>query len=185
MRPTTPRIPPLLEEERDEQQRELLSRLIRGPTANIYATIARHPELLDRMSSLGRALRGEGLSLRHREILILRTGWRCQSAYEFSQHRRVAVSGGMSEDDIGRIMAGPEAEGWDPFEATLCRAVDELHDGGCIRDETWRVMAGEYDEQQLIQATMLIGYYHLVSFVLNSLGVALEPGDRGFDVSAR
>ncbi len=32
---------------------------------------------------------------------------------------------------------------------------------------------------------MLIGYYHLISFALNSLGVALEPGDRGLDLSTR
>ena len=87
----------------------------------------------------------------------------------------------MDERDIERIIEGPDAPGWDPFEATLCRAADEIHDDGCIGDSTWDAMAREYDEQQLLQATMLVGYYHLVSYVLNSLGVPLEPGARGYE----
>jgi 4-carboxymuconolactone decarboxylase len=181
VRPVQPRIPPLSDDERDDAQRELLARLVRGPTVNIYATIARHPALADRMTSLGAALRGDGLPVRHRETLILRTGWRCRSNYEFAQHRRLAREAGMTEADVDRIIEGPAAEGWSPFEASLCRAADELHDDGCITDSTWDALAREYDEQQLIQATMLVGYYHLVSFVLNSLGVALEPGAQGYE----
>jgi 4-carboxymuconolactone decarboxylase len=180
-RPEVPRIHPLGEAEYDDAQRELLARLLRGPTTNVYLTIARHPELADRMTSLGAALRGDGLPVRHRETLILRAGWRCRSNYEFAQHRRLARDAGMDEADIERIIEGPDAPGWEPFEATLCRAADELHDDGCITDDTWDAMAREYDEQQLIQATMLVGYYHLVSYVLNSLGVALEPGARGYE----
>ncbi len=180
-RPEQPRIGPLSEPERDERQRELLARLVRGPTVNIYATIARHPELADRMTSLGAALRGDGLPARHRETLILRSGWRCRSNYEFAQHRRMARDAGMTDADIDRIIEGPDADGWSPFEATLCRAADELHDDGCITDSTWDAMTREYDAQQLIQATMLVGYYHLVSYVLNTLGVALEPGAHGYE----
>jgi alkylhydroperoxidase family enzyme len=179
-RPSTPRIPPLPPEQWDDLQRELLGRIVQGPTVNIYATVARHPELLDRMTALGRALRGQGLPVRDREILILRTGWRCQSEYEFAQHRRLAMAADMTEEDIRRIIEGPDAAGWDPFELVLCQAADEVHDDGCISDATWARLAKVYDEQQLIQATMLIGYYHLVSFVLNSLGVPLEAGAVGF-----
>ena len=180
-RPAQPRIPPLPDSERDDEQRELLARLVRGPTVNIYATIARHPEPADRMTSFGAALRSDALPVRHRETLILRTGWRCRSNYEFAQHRRVARDAGMTRDDVDRIVEGPDAEGWDPFEATLCRAADELHDDGCITDSTWDAMSGVYDRRQLIQATMLVGYYHLVSYVLNSFGVALEPGAVGYE----
>jgi hypothetical protein len=79
-----------------------------------------------------------------------------------------------------RIRLGPEADGWDPFEAMLCRAADELHAEHTVSDDTWRALAARYDEQQLIQATALVGYYHLVSFVLNTLGVPLEQGARPF-----
>lgn len=116
------------------------------------------------------------LSGRHREILILRTGWNCDSAYELTQHQRVALSIGMTRDDLHRIHAGPDAEGWDPFEAALCRAADELHAEQRISDATWATLAERYDDEELIEATMLPGYYHLVSFVLNTLGVPIEDG---------
>ncbi len=43
-------------------------------------------------------------------------------------------------------------------------------------DSTWAELADRYDEQQLIEVTMLVGQYHLVAFALNSLGVQLEDG---------
>jgi alkylhydroperoxidase family enzyme len=177
-RPT--RIGPLDEAARSVRQQEVVDDLVRGPTVNIYTTLARAPRLLDTMTRLGRSLRREGLPPRHREILILRAGWRCQSEYEFAQHRRLAREAGMTDDDIQRTMEGSGADGWDPFEALLCRAVDELHEKSRISDVTWTQMAEVYDDEQMIQATMLVGYYHLVAFCLNSLGVPLEPGAIGF-----
>jgi alkylhydroperoxidase family enzyme len=58
----------------------------------------------------------------------------------------------------------------------LCRAADELHGQHEISDATWAALAEHFDEQELIEVAMLVGYYHLVSFVLNALGVPLEPG---------
>ena len=80
----------------------------------------------------------------------------------------------------GQVASGPDAPGWDPFEAVLLRAADELHDDACISDEVWAALAGRYDERQLIEVTMVVGHYHLVSFTLNSLGVPLEDGVTGF-----
>jgi alkylhydroperoxidase family enzyme len=171
-----PRIAPLPEDEWTDEQREVLEPLLQGPTVNIYTTLVRHPELTAKMTTLGRALRSDGIPLRHRETLILRTGWNCQSRYEFAQHRRLATSGGMTDGDIERIIAGPEADGWDPVERTLCELADELHATSAVSDETWNTLAESYDDGQLIQATMLVGYYHVVAFVTNALGTPLEPG---------
>lgn len=174
------RIPPLAAGERTARQQEVLDDLVVGPTVNIYATVARHPDAAAAMVNLGRALRAGDFPPRHREILILRTGCHCGSVYELAQHYRIASEIGMTDDDMRRIRIGPSATGWDPFEALLCRAADELHGGHTVSDQTWAGIAERYDEQQLIQMTMLVGYYHLVSFVLNTLGVPLEQEARRF-----
>jgi alkylhydroperoxidase family enzyme len=179
-RPTTSRIPPLPEDGRSDRQREIIDRLVVGPTVNIYTTVARAPELAEKMVALGRALRAGSVPHRDREVLILRTGWNCQSEYEFAQHRRLALSVGMTLDDLARIQAGPGAPGWDEFEAALCRMADELHQGAGVSDATWAALAARYDDEQLIQAVMLVGYYHLVSFLINALGVPLEADAAGF-----
>ena len=55
-----------------------------------------------------------------------------------------------------------------------------MHHSHGLTDDTWAALAEQYDEQELIEVTMLVGYYHLVSFVLNALGVELEPGTESF-----
>jgi 4-carboxymuconolactone decarboxylase len=174
------RVPVLPEAERSPRQEELVRDLVVGPTVNIYATIVRHPDAAAAMVNLGRTLRGGFLSGRHREIVILRTGCNCDSEYELAQHYRAGVSVGMTDGDMERISLGPDAPGWDPLEAALCRAADELHVDHVVSDQTWSELARSFDEKMLIEVLMLVGYYHLVSMVLNTLGVAVEEGTRPF-----
>ena len=86
--------------------------------------------------------------------------------------------------EIERIKYGPDAAGWEPFDSVLLRAADELKDDSCITDETWASLAERYDERQLIEVTMVVGHYILVSGTLNSLGVAIEDGVLGFDATS-
>ena len=181
-RPTTPRIEPIVAADADEQTAELLGSVDgRGGAANIFLTLVRHPGLFRRFSPFGGKLLAGKLPARERELLILRTGWRTQAEYEWGQHVRIGLDAGLTEDEIERIKAGPDADGWTPFDAVLLRAADELHDDACITDATWAGLAERYDVPQLIEVPMVVGNYHLVAFTLNSLGIQREPGVRGFD----
>jgi alkylhydroperoxidase family enzyme len=180
-----PRIAPLSAAEQDEQQRELLSgvKVADAPAANIFATLVRHPGLFRRWLPLGGKLLAGKLPARDRELLILRTAQLCQAEYEWGQHRLIGLKAGIDEDEIDRVRRGPNAAGWDPFDAALLRAVDEMHERAHISDATWETLASRYDEHQLIEVPMLVGHYHMVAFTLNSLGVQLEPGVQGFGTS--
>ncbi|MBW8825014.1 MAG: carboxymuconolactone decarboxylase family protein [Acidobacteria bacterium] len=175
-----PRIAPLPEEDWTDRQREVMTPLLGNNARNIYTTLVRAPDLAEKMTTFGRTLRGEPLSLRQRETLILRTGWNCGSEYEFAQHRVLATKGGMTDDDLRRIVAGPDADGWDSVERALCRAADELHADSVVSDATWAELSAVFGEQELIQAVLLVGYYHVVSFALNTCRTPLEPGRVGF-----
>ena len=86
-RPTEPRIPPLAAEDMDERQRALMEQVgLGGPTVNIFATLVRHPGLFRRWLPFGGKLLAGRLPARDRELLVLRTGWRCRSEYEWAQH---------------------------------------------------------------------------------------------------
>jgi 4-carboxymuconolactone decarboxylase len=117
---------------------------------------------------------------RHREILILRTGWLCQSEYEFAQHMAMSKSAGITEADLQRIVDGPDAAGWDPFEAVLVRACDELVKDSFISDATWNALSTSYTRQQLMDTVFTVGEYVLVSMALNTFGVQLDPGFEGY-----
>jgi alkylhydroperoxidase family enzyme len=175
------RIPPLPPEERDEAVRQLLATVVvGGEDANIFTTLARHPGLLRKWLPFGGKLFAGAISARERELLILRTGWNCRAEYEWAQHVPMGLAAGLTQDEVDRIPAGPDAAGWDGFDAVLLRAADELHRDYRISDHTWDELCGRYDERQLIELPMLVGQYHLVAMTLNSLGVELDHGLKGF-----
>jgi glucose dehydrogenase/alkylhydroperoxidase family enzyme len=170
----TPRLAPLPLQGRSEAQRQMLAS---RPDYNIYKTLAHHPELYSRWSGLGGfLLNGSSLPARHREMLMLRMGWLCQSEYEWSQHARIATSSaGLTDQEVHRIAEGPNAAGWTDVERTLLRFVDELRYDAMIGDATWHALRKEYSDQQMMEALFTAAQYQLVSMALNSLGVQLDP----------
>ena len=179
---TEPRIGPLEESEWNDETKELLEGLRRdGQVYNIFATLARHPHLLKRWLVFGGHVLGKStLPAREREIVILRMGWLCRAEYEWGHHVAIGKQVGLNDDDIKRIADGANAPGLDPFEATLIRAVDELHANTFIGDATWQALAERYSTEELLDLLFTAGQYKLVSMVLNSTGVQLEPGFEGF-----
>jgi alkylhydroperoxidase family enzyme len=144
---------------------------------NIFATLARNWKLFDDWQRFGgRLLRRGTLPAADRELVVLRTAYRCRSPYEWGHHVQIGEAAGLDHAIIRRVVAGPAAAGWDPHQAALLRACDECHDGNRIGDDTWAALARTYDEPKLIELVMLIGQYHLVAFTLNSLGVVPEDG---------
>jgi 4-carboxymuconolactone decarboxylase len=177
-----PRLKPLTQSEWTEEQRKILAPLIRdGRVYNIFSTMARHPKMAEAWLTFGSyVLRRSTLPVRDREILILRIGWLCRSEYEFGQHTRIGEKAGLSPEEVIRITEGPEAAGWEPFDAALLRAADELHADSFISEDTWKALTDRYDEKQLMDAVMTVGQYHLVSMLLNTFGVQPDPGIPGF-----
>ena len=177
-----PRIPPLPPEEWSGDVKRLLDAVPPGINRrlgdnNIFPTFARHPDLFRVWLPFGGFLLAAGkLSGRDRELLILRTAVRTESSYEWGQHVRISLEGGIEREAIDRVLEGPDADGWSAHEAALLRAADELHDTSRISDATWKTLAEAYDTDQLMEATMVVGHYHMVAFALNSFGVELDEG---------
>ena len=179
--PTQPRITPLPPEERSESAQEILNGVkIAGADANIFTTLIRHEGLSRRWLPFGGKLIAGKIPARDRELLILRTGWNCGAAYEWAQHAVMGRAVGLSDEEIERVVAGPDAPGWVPFDVALLSAADELHADWCISDAVWDQLAERYDEKQLIEVPMLVGHYHMVAMTLNTLGVQLDEGLTGF-----
>jgi 4-carboxymuconolactone decarboxylase len=182
MRLTSPRITPLDEQDWSPEARTELGRMAEtGRVYNIFKTLARYPKLLKRwLPFANHVLFKSSLSPREREILILRIGWLCQAEYEFGQHVVIGRRAGLSDADIQRIVDGPDASGWDSFEAALVRAADELHADAIVSDATWKTLSTRYGTEQLMDAVFTVGQYNLVSMALNTLGVRLDDGLEGF-----
>lgn len=178
MRLNRPRITPLPPEDWSGEVKELLSGLEReGRVFNIFATLARHPALLRRWLVFGNhVLSKSTLPPRERELAILRMGWLCRAEYEWGHHVTMGKAAGVTADEISRIAKGPDAPGWSQFDATLLKAVDQLHADSFINDATWQALARQYNDQQLLDLVFTAGQYKLVCMALNSVGVQLEEG---------
>lgn len=177
-----PRIAPLPESEWNHETREILENIKRdGHIYNIFRTLAHHPQLLKRWLVFGgHVLSKSTLPARDREIAILRMGWLCRAEYEWGHHVAIGKQVGLTDGDIAKIASGPDAAGLDPFEATLLRAIDELHTDKIISDRTWKALTERYNTQQVLDLVFTAGQYTLVSMVLNSVGTQLEEGFEGF-----
>jgi alkylhydroperoxidase family enzyme len=178
-----PRLAPLRDDEMDDEAREFVRVASRGgPGLNIYRTLAAHPKLLKRWGVFGtHVLYKNSLPERERELLILRTGWRCRSEYEWGQHVLIARAAGLKDDEIERVKAGPDDGAWSEADAALLRAADELHEDAFISNRTWEVLAHRFEQKQLIDIIFTVGQYHIVSMALNTLGVQLDEGVPGFE----
>ncbi len=184
MNSSPPRVPPLSDDELDDDVKALLGHtggVGKGKILNIFRTLARHPALMKRWLVFGNhVLYKQTLSERDRELLILRIGWLCRSEYEWGQHVILGRTRGLSDEEITRITTGPDTEGWDDRDAALLRAVDELHRDAKIGDDTWAELTGFLDTLQCIDLVFTVGQYNLVSMALNTLGVQLDEGLEGF-----
>jgi alkylhydroperoxidase family enzyme len=155
-----------------------------GRFPNIFTTLANHPKYFEKYMVISTYIAREStLPAREREILMLRIGWLCRSEYEFGQHMLSGKRAGLTDKEIKRIMEGPKAAGWDPFDATLVLVVDELYYDAFITDVSWNALAKRYNQQQLMDVVATVGQYNSLSMLLNSVGVQLDEGVPGFPKS--
>ncbi|MDR3417222.1 MAG: carboxymuconolactone decarboxylase family protein [Nevskia sp.] len=185
----TPRIAPLLPPQWGQAELDALGA---APGARDF--------VLSNWQSDPRGLHGLGVMLRHpaatkafltfnnhvsavgtipkrtRELLILRISWLRRSEYEFVQHVVLGKRFGLGDADIDRLQVGPEAPGWDPVDADLLRAVDELNADARIGDATWAKLSATFTLEQLIDIVYTVGCYEIAAMMFKTLGAQLEPG---------
>ena len=121
-------------------------------------------------------LNNPGIPVRDRELLILRTAFLKRVDYEWGQHYAIAQRIGMSNEELERVTQGPDAPGWAAFDATLLRAVDELHSRHFISSATWEALAERYDDRQLVEVVLTVGNYSMLGMFFNALGIQSVPG---------
>jgi alkylhydroperoxidase family enzyme len=196
-----PRIPPLLPPEWNADTHEAASAF---PSARDFV-LSRHQDrsggargmhglgIILQYPSLAKAFLtfnnhvavGSSVTKRHRELLILRISWLRESEYEFVQHVVLGRNAGLSEAELERIQLGPDAPGWDPIEAELVRAVDELHESARIQDETWTRLSAHFSTRQLMDIVFAVGCYEVLAMVFKTFGAQLEPGVDAPDAALR
>ncbi len=148
------------------------------PPLALFRTLAVHPELSSRMRPLGAALLGHGLlTPRERELIIQRTCARAGAEYEWGVHA-VAFGAAVGLGDAQQaatVRGAADAPTWTPREQLLLALADELHASATVSAALWTRLAAEWTPPQLLELLVLAGWYRLLSYVINAVGIELEP----------
>jgi 4-carboxymuconolactone decarboxylase len=179
MRTREPRVVPLDKRDWTNEQARLMATITaRKPMyerLNIFGALLRHTDALRAFQSWQwHILGGSTLAPREREIAVLRTGYLCQSGYEWAQHVLIGREAGLTDAEIAAIKVGAEAGNWSAADAAILRACDELYSDQFVLDETWELLCGFFDERQRMDLVFTVGQYTLVAMFLNSFGVQLD-----------
>jgi 4-carboxymuconolactone decarboxylase len=177
--PTRPRIPPLPEDEWDDDTEALItaSWFSDRPTKgqNFFKTFVRHKELFRVWNEFGRTVFNGHLPDRDRELLVLRVAWLTRCRFEWASHEPLVRQMGMTDHEIAGIVEGPTASCWNELDAALLDAVDELMLDNTVADATWSVLRDSYDDLQLLEIPVVVGQYQLVAYFNNTIGVEPDP----------
>lgn len=172
---SNPRIAPIDPPYPQDMQAEF-DKLMRGaPPLLLFRTVARNPRVLQRMMAGGLLDRGS-ISLRSRELMILRTCARCGAEYEWGVH--IATFGAKARWTSAQIHSTVHGSAddtcWSLEDRLVIRLADQLHDTNRVDDTLWEEMSAHFEPDQLVELIMLAGLYHAVSYMVNATGVQHE-----------
>jgi hypothetical protein len=125
------------------------------------------PNLLDRDSPL---------SLRMREIVILRVTANLRCAYEWGVHVAIFANAAKFTPEQIAATTRPAIDEtlWAPVEARLIRSIDEICQSAALSPSARLAFEADWRVDQQLEILALCGAYHTVSFVANMAGLPPE-----------
>jgi alkylhydroperoxidase family enzyme len=158
-----------------EDHRWLFERMEkRGGLLNIFRALGHSPEALRRFMKFGSYFLEEGkLDPKLRELAILRVGMDCRAPYEFSQHIAFGRRAGLSDAQI-RGVADPHQGLFDARDLAVLTYAGELTSSARVSQPAFDAVAQFLNHEEIVELTLVIGYYNLVSRALNALEVDID-----------
>lgn len=130
------------------------------------------------LQSLGAALRyGSGLPDRSREIAILAVAAELRSDFEWYAHAPIARSLGLTEAGLDAIRAGSGAGDLEGAEALVLEAARVLLRTDSLPDDLLARTVEALGPTGLVELTVLVGYYRLLSVCMNACRTPLPAGE--------
>lgn len=137
---------------------------------NVYRTMAYHPDLLRAWAPLRQHIvKDMALSQQQSEVVILRTGVRLGSAYEWAHHVSRGRAVGLSDARIAAIRDMPEGE-----DGLLVRAVDALFDHHRLPAEMEAELAARFGRAGVFDIIATVGFYRILGAILMTYDTPID-----------
>lgn len=116
------------------------------------------------------------LSLREREIVIIRTCALAGCEYEWGVHVAwFASKVGLADEHIrATLHLAWDASCWAPSEQALLRAADQLFEANALDDHDFSHLKACFDDGQILEILQLCGFYRTIAYIACSLDLPLE-----------
>jgi 4-carboxymuconolactone decarboxylase len=165
------RFKPLKWDEMTPAQKTMMEHLASGPRRGAggpFNVLLRSPEMGDLVQEFGAKMRfGSSLPPKLNEMAIIITGRHWTSHYEWNAHRNAAAQAGLSEAIIKSIAAGKRPTGMDADETIIYNFGTELLTTKQVSDPVFKAVKDRFGERGVVDLIGVMGYYQLVSMLLN------------------
>jgi 4-carboxymuconolactone decarboxylase len=174
------RMPPIPADKMTDAQRKAVAEFKDARGADIsgpFVPLLRSPEVMNRARAMGDYLRFRSvLPPRLSEFVILLTARSWTQQYEWDAHYPLALAAGVSAATGKAIAEGRRPRPMTDDEEILYDFCDELHRNQSVSDGTYSRMISKFGEQGLIDTAGIVGYYSMLSMVMNTTRTPLPAG---------
>jgi 4-carboxymuconolactone decarboxylase len=165
------RFKPLTYDQMTPAQRTMTDHLLSGERGGMngpFNVLLRSPEMGDAVQALGAQVRfHSSLPARLNEFAILITGRFWSAQYEWYAHKRLALQAGLNPRIIDALARGQRPTAMQADEEVVYNFATELLRSRQVSDPTFEAARNRLGERSLVDLIGVVGYYGLVSMVLN------------------
>lgn len=165
------RFPPFAYEQLTPAQKTMVQHVLDGPRTGMggpFSVLLRAPEMGDLAQELGAYVRfGSSLPDTLREMAIIMTARYWMAEFEWYAHKNAALAAGLDAAIVDAIAEGRQPRPMAAAEAALYDFCYELLNVHRISDPTFAAAIDAFGERGLVEVVGTVGYYSLVSMLLN------------------
>ena len=176
------RFKPLKWDEMTPAQKTMMEHLFAGERRGAggpFNVLLRSPEMGDLAQQFGASMRfHSSLPKKLNEMAIIITARHWTAQYEWTAHRKAAAEAGLSESIIQAIAAGKRPSSMDPAETVVYNFGNELLNTKQVSDPVFKAAVEKFGERGVVDLIGVMGYYQLVSMLLNVDRYPLAPGEK-------
>jgi len=146
-----------------------------GRVLNLFRVLAHSPKICRDWNRMGATilLKGE-LDKRLMELAVIRVGELAQAEYELIAHRALGMRFGLTQAQIDGIADWQSAFVFDEIETLVLQYTDAVALNIRVPDELFEDLQAHFNEREIVELTVAIGFYGMVARTLEALEVDLE-----------
>lgn len=168
------RFAPLTWDDMTDEQRTMLTSILAGPRGGAlggpFNVMLRSPRMGDLAQELGGYIRfNVSIPDTIREMAIIMTARHWTAHFEWYAHKNAALRVGLNPAIVDAIAAGQRPEGMSAEEEVLYDFCSEMLDSDThqVTDATFDAAIEAFGERGVVDIVGTVGYYGLVSMLLN------------------